>query len=77
MSENDYIAEYVKEKKPEIIGTIDFVAWKIGKVVSNTVKVVTEAIKGLSVEDIANYINDQEGEDGQGDEEAQSASDAQ
>lgn len=77
MSENDYIAEYVKEKRPEIIGTIDFVAWKFRKVVSNTVKTVTEAIKRLPVENIANYINDQEGEDGQGDEEAQSASDAQ
>ena len=77
MSENDYIAEYVKEKRPEIIGTIDFAVWKIGKIVSNTVKSVTEAFKGISVENIANYINDQEGEDGQGDEEAQSASDAQ
>lgn len=74
MSENDYIAEYIKEKKPEIIGTIDFVVWKIGKLVSNTVKVVTETI---TAQEIANYINDQEGEDGQGDEEAQSASDAQ
>lgn len=70
MSENDYIAEYVKEKRPEIIGTIDFVVWKIGKEISNAVKVVTESIKRLPVEDIANYINDQEGEDGQGDEEA-------
>lgn len=77
MSENDYIAEYVKEKRPEIIGTIDFVVWKIGKVLSNTVEAVTEAIMGIPAEEIANYINDQEGEDGQGDEEAQSASDAQ
>lgn len=77
MSENDYIAEYVKEKRPEIIGTIDFAVWKIGKVVSNTVETITTAIKGFLVEEIANYINDQEGEDEQGAEEAQGASDAQ
>ena len=29
MSENDYIAEYVKEKMPEITHTFDFAMWKM------------------------------------------------
>lgn len=29
MSENDYIAEYIKENRPEIVHSIDFYCWKI------------------------------------------------
>lgn len=32
MSENDYIAEYIKEKYPEFIDTFDFSCWKLVKV---------------------------------------------
>lgn len=35
MSENDYIAEYVKERYPEVIHTVDYAIWKFGKEISN------------------------------------------
>lgn len=31
MTENDYIAEYVKERCPELLDTIDFNLWKFRK----------------------------------------------
>ena len=34
MTNNDYIAEYVKEKCPNILG-IEFALWKATKVISN------------------------------------------
>ncbi len=34
MTENDYIAEYVKERCPEIIQTVDFSFWKLGRSIS-------------------------------------------
>lgn len=35
MTENDYIAEYIKEKRPEIISTFSFHLWKLGRVMKN------------------------------------------
>lgn len=31
MTENDYIAEYVKERCPELLNTMDFSLWKFRK----------------------------------------------
>lgn len=47
MTENDYIAEYVKEKRPEIIHTLDFHFWKFGRVIKN----VGDAIKAILIHD--------------------------
>ena len=71
MSENDYIAEYIKENRPEIVHSIDFYCWKIKRVFEEVANGIKGAIKK------GYKAGDQEGEDGQGDEEAQSASDAQ
>lgn len=38
-SENDYIAEYVREKHPSILGA-DYALWKIGKFVVQFVDVI-------------------------------------
>lgn len=55
-TENDYIAEYVKQKHPEILQSLDFLCWKAGRVLSDALKTATDAIvglfKGLSLEDI-------------------------
>lgn len=40
MTENDYIAEYVKERHKDILG-LDFAIWK-------TIRAFSEVIKGLS-----------------------------
>ena len=45
MSENDYIAEYVKEKRPEIIHTLDFHFWKFGRVIKNVGDTIAKVFK--------------------------------
>ena len=37
MSENDYIAEYVKERCPELLDTMDFNLWKLRKTSDETI----------------------------------------
>ena len=48
MNENDYIAEYVKEKRPEILTSFDFIGWKMARIVSDAITSVVDALKGLS-----------------------------
>lgn len=63
-TENDYIAEYVKQKHPGIIQSFDFLCWKTAHVLSDAVKTLTDAIvgmfKGLSLEDIKELTEEQE-----------------
>lgn len=60
MSENDYIAEYIKEKRPELISSIDFIVWKIGRVVAESVNALADAIKGLAKEDIEALMREED-----------------
>ena len=67
MTENDYIAEYVKEKRPEIIGTVDFITWKLGRLLADSMnelcRGLKNACKNLSSDDIKKIIeegNDEE-----------------
>lgn len=64
-SENDYIAEYVRQKHPELLQSLDFLCWKAGRVLSDALKTATDAIvglfKGLSVDDIKELKEEQEG----------------
>ena len=46
MSENDYIAEYIREKYPSLLGA-DFVIWKIGKIGADFVVQFADAIKNI------------------------------
>lgn len=43
MTENDYIAEYVKERYPQLLN-IDFAMWKAGRTVGEAMRSVGEAI---------------------------------
>lgn len=49
MSENDYIAEYVKEKRPEIIHSLDFMTWKIQRTFKNIANELATAVKDFVV----------------------------
>lgn len=64
-TENDYIAEYVKQKHPEILQSLDFLCWKAAHTLSDALKEATDAIvamfKGLSVDDIKELKEEQEG----------------
>lgn len=55
-SENDYIAEYIKQKHPELLQSLDFLFWKAGHILSDALKTAADAIvglfKGLSGEDM-------------------------
>lgn len=45
-TENDYIAEYIKEKHPSLLGA-DYALWKIGKAAANFAVQFAEAIKSI------------------------------
>ena len=64
MTENDYIAEYVKEKLPSILNTADFRIWKCIKTVSNVVGEITdtlvEAFRNIDYEELEAYMEEQE-----------------
>lgn len=47
MSENDYIAEFIKEKYPEIILSADFALWKIGRILDYSIQKFVESFKKI------------------------------
>ena len=51
MSENDYIAEYIKEKMPEITHTLDFAMWKFGRTLKNFAEGISKIFKKGDDED--------------------------
>ena len=44
MTENDYIAEYVRERRPEIITSIDYLTWRFSKALDNVLLGFSDAI---------------------------------
>lgn len=58
MSENDYIAEYIKEKHPTLLG-IEFGLWKFAKQITEAAKTIGQIFSGLSAEDIGKAIEEQ------------------
>lgn len=46
MTENDYIAEYIREKHPTLLG-LDFVMWKAGKIAVNAGRKIAEAFNNV------------------------------
>lgn len=65
MTENDYIAEYVKEKRPEIIETPSYLIWRIGKTVSNLADDIIDAFRKIdwSEVDLSEIEEEKNGED--------------
>ncbi len=53
MTENDYIAEYIKEKKPQMIKSLNYMAWKTQAMSKNMKKEISEAIKVAMNEELA------------------------
>ena len=45
-SENDYIAEYVREKHPSILGA-DYALWKIGKIGADFIAQFVDVMKNI------------------------------
>jgi hypothetical protein len=63
MTENDYIAEYIKEKRPEIISSLDFIFWKIGKSVEVAINDITSGLKNIFISEKEEQDNDIQGDE--------------
>lgn len=46
MRENDYIAEYIKEKYPELLG-MDYVIWKMVRLMRDAIGKVVDAFSSI------------------------------
>lgn len=65
MTQNDYIAEYIKEKHPSLLGA-DFAIWKLGRTFAEAAKNITNSLKRVDWSEITqklNEIKETEGED--------------
>lgn len=51
MSENDYIAEYIKENRPEIIYSFPFIIWKMGRMIEEVANDIIAGLKSLTAEE--------------------------
>lgn len=52
MRENDYIAEYIKEKRPELIRSFDFVFWKMSRITADAVKKIIDTFSGIDLSSV-------------------------
>lgn len=50
MSENDYIAEYIKEKYPRLLG-VEFAIWKCGRAIQTMAQDIIEVFKNMTPEE--------------------------
>ena len=67
MTENDYIAEYVREKHPGIL-SIDYAAWRLARAVSEFGVHMREAISRMSPEELQRYEHFEEDEGAESEE---------
>lgn len=51
MTDNDYIAEYVREKYPSILG-IDFVIWRMGKAAANALREMADCFSHIDQDEL-------------------------
>jgi hypothetical protein len=48
MTDNDYIAEYVKERCPELLDTVDFNLWKLRMASDEAIDELCDHLSNLS-----------------------------
>lgn len=58
MSENDYIAEYVKENHPEILESLDFALWKMTRIVIKLRDDLVTAIKNIDFSELKKKVEE-------------------
>lgn len=67
MSENDYIAEFIKEKYPKLLG-MDYTAWKMGRLLGDVIGKVVDAFSSIDWQQATKYMKEHteesEGEEG-------------
>ena len=57
MSENDYIAEHVREKHPDLLGP-DYAIWKTTKVVKESIGNFCKALEQIDFSQLARALKD-------------------
>ena len=62
MTENDYIAEYVREEHPGILG-FDYAVWRLTRAISEFGFSMKEAISRMSAEDLQRMAEQEDEED--------------
>lgn len=62
MTENDYIAEYVKERHPGIL-SLDYAAWRLARAISEFGVHVREVISRMPAEDLQRMVEQEDEED--------------
>lgn len=61
MTDNDYIAQYIKEKYPSLLG-FDFGIWKVCRVVGDTVRQIADILKTTPSDELRKIMEDDEDE---------------
>ena len=69
MSENDYIAEYIKERRPVLIRSFDFILWKMSRITVDAVKKIIDAFSGIDLSSVDLSALQQAAEDEDDEEE--------
>jgi glutathione S-transferase len=64
MTENDYIAEYIKEKYPRLLG-VDFAFWKMIRLIGSAVKDIAKIFSEATPEEIEEFYKEHEEEIGE------------
>lgn len=59
MTDNDYIAEYVKERCPSVLGA-DYAVWRLGRGLVEFANTIREVIRNTPPEDIRRITNESE-----------------
>ena len=62
MTENDYIAEYVKERHPGIL-SLDYAAWRLARAISEFGVHIREVISRMPAEDLQRMVEQEDEED--------------
>lgn len=57
MTQNDYIAEYIKEKHPSLLGT-DFAIWKLSRTFAEYSKQIIDTFKLIDWSEITQKLNE-------------------
>lgn len=57
MRENDYIAEYIKEKYPELLG-MDYTIWKMGRLMGNFIGKIVDTFSGIDWQQAVEYMKE-------------------
>ena len=58
MNENDIIAEYVKERYPELLTAIEFTFYKLGCALKNVVSSVVETAKRIDLGELVKAMKE-------------------